>query len=141
MDKKSRNIVGLTTLLVIIIALGVSVFYPSSEEFTSNEENVEVIEKEDVVVMSVIVEGEDIEGSPIRFEANEEQSVMDYMIENFDLEGSEEGFVTEIEGYEQDEAEGLYWLYYVNEEMPSVGAGEYNPVNGDSIEWELEKLE
>ena len=31
-----------------------------------------------------------------------------------------------------------FWSFYVNDQMASVGAGSYNSVAGDKIEWKLE---
>lgn len=33
-----------------------------------------------------------------------------------------------------------YWAFYVNGKLASEGAGTYKAVNGDKIEWRLEKL-
>ena len=62
------------------------------------------------------------------------------MEENYDMD-AEDGFVQSIEGHEQDEDEGLFWMYYINEEMAEVGAGEYEPQNNDQVEWKLESFE
>ena len=37
--------------------------------------------------------------------------------------------------------DGKYWLYYVNSQAATVGAGEYLLVPGDEISWRLEKGE
>jgi hypothetical protein len=34
-----------------------------------------------------------------------------------------------------------YWMYYVNGEMPSVGADAYELVDGDSVEWKYTALD
>jgi hypothetical protein len=33
-----------------------------------------------------------------------------------------------------------FWAFYVNGQMATVGAGSYNAVDGDKIEWKLENL-
>lgn len=67
-------------------------------------------------------------------------TVMDALNENYDVV-AEEGFVSSIEGNEQDADAGRYWMFYVNDEMPSVGAAEYEIEEGDFIEWRLEDSE
>ncbi len=34
--------------------------------------------------------------------------------------------------------EGKYWLFYVNGEMPTLGADQYITATGDSVEWKLQ---
>jgi hypothetical protein len=55
----------------------------------------------------------------------------------FEEEG---GFVTSINGVSQDATANMYWIYYVNGEMPAVGAGEYIVQDGDEITWKLESF-
>ena len=52
----------------------------------------------------------------------------------------EDGMMTELEGIKQDEKEGQYWMYYVNDEMADVGIGDYVPKAGDEIEFRFEKM-
>jgi hypothetical protein len=37
--------------------------------------------------------------------------------------------------------DGKYWQYYVNEDIPMVGADKYLVTNGDYIEWRFEVIE
>lgn len=50
----------------------------------------------------------------------------------------EEGFFSSIESHEQNLKANRYWLYYVNDEMASVGSAKYQLEEGDVIEWRLE---
>ena len=34
--------------------------------------------------------------------------------------------------------DGKYWQYYVNEDIPMIGADKYIVTNGDYIEWRFE---
>lgn len=45
-------------------------------------------------------------------------------------------FVTTINGVEQTDSE--FWLFYINNEPASVGAGDYVTNEGDDVEWRLE---
>jgi len=103
----------------------------SNNENSSSEENAEA-----TATINVTVEGEEVANQEITFE--EGDVLLDVMDENFEMEYSSEGFVNSIEGHEQNEDEGLYWLFNVNDEMPSVGAGEYELNESDQVEWNLE---
>jgi hypothetical protein len=48
--------------------------------------------------------------------------------------------VIAINGLAQNGSTGMYWSFYVNGQMASVGAGSYNSVTGDKIEWKLESF-
>ncbi|MBU7014499.1 MAG: DUF4430 domain-containing protein [Theionarchaea archaeon] len=52
----------------------------------------------------------------------------------------EGGFVTSINGIEQNPSENIYWIYYVNGELGQVGAADYVVEEGDEITWKLEKF-
>ncbi|HSK17484.1 MAG TPA: DUF4430 domain-containing protein [Gaiellaceae bacterium] len=51
------------------------------------------------------------------------------------------GFVTEIEGVEQNADEQLAWLVYVNGAMAEVGAAEITVAEGDVHWWDLHDWE
>jgi len=46
--------------------------------------------------------------------------------------------VTAIDG--KKSGDGQYWAFYINGELASVGAGEYQTQSSDLIEWRLESL-
>jgi hypothetical protein len=50
------------------------------------------------------------------------------------------GFVTSINGVDQDTTANKYWIYEVNGEMVQVGAGDYRVQDGDEITWKLESF-
>jgi hypothetical protein len=55
-----------------------------------------------------------------------------------EVESSEFGdYVTSIDGLGAD-SDSEYWAFYVNGEPAAVGAGSYQAVEGDEIEWRLE---
>ena len=145
MVKKNKKIVSFSVLTVLLIAMVLGFLFSDTQDFMSgmdNQEETEQIDiKESLATIAVFSNESEIEGSPVEIDVDHEMDVLAYMVENFSVEGADEGFITSIEGIEQDESEGLYWLYYVNEEMPSVGAGEYIVEDGDLIEWKLESFE
>lgn len=134
----------LTTLLfsgVLLVGCGKRTAEKPAETDGTETENVETVTEEKVVTVAIYVDGESVDDLEKEIAIEEEESVLDIMDEYYDIDGAEEGFITAIEGYEQDDAEGLYWMYYVNEEMAPVGAADYIPEEADVIEWKLEKFE
>lgn len=134
----------LATLLfsgVLLVGCGNQATDASTEAGATDTESVEVVAEEKVVTVAVYVDGEFIEDLGKEVTVEEEQSVLEIMDEYYDINGADEGFISAIEGYEQDDSEGLYWLYYVNDEMAEVGAADYIPELADEIQWKLEKFE
>lgn len=93
--------------------------------------------EENVITIDIVIEGETVADLSKEVVAPEGMFLLDIMEENYEIEATEEGFMTAIEGQAQDTDAGMYWLYYVNDEMPSVGAAEYVPELADHIEWRL----
>lgn len=90
--------------------------------------------------IDVVVEGEEIADLSQEVTVDEGTYLLDVMHENYDIE--EEGdFISSIAGYQQDTANGFYWLYYINDESAEVGVAEYIPAEADQIEWRLESFE
>lgn len=62
---------------------------------------------------------------------------------NFTLEIKSYDFgdlVEGINGIKGDTATGFYWSFYVNDEMATIGAGDYVVQEGDRIAWKYQKL-
>lgn len=142
MEKKLYG--RLATLLfsgVLLVGCGNQAAEAPVETDAAESESVEVVAEEKEVSVAIYVDGESVEDLEKELAVEEEQSVLEIMDEYYDIDGAEEGFISAIEGYEQDDAEGLYWMYYVNQEMAEVGAADYIPEETDTIEWKLEKFE
>ena len=56
----------------------------------------------------------------------------------YDIVDEGAGFLSSINGNEHDMDAERYWLFYVNDDMASVGAADYEIEEGDVIEWKLE---
>lgn len=114
---------------------------PDTEEVETSE-NAGNEEATDEVTFSVdiVVEGEAVADLSEEITAPEGMYLLESMKDAYDLE-EDGGFISEIEGYEQDADEGIYWLYYVNGESAEVGAADYAPEEADQIEWRLEGFE
>ena len=62
--------------------------------------------------------------------------LLDAMKENMEIDETD-GFINSINGVEQSEKENKFWIYTVNGEQVTVGAGEYELLDGDQVVWEL----
>jgi hypothetical protein len=69
--------------------------------------------------------------------SQEGQNLLEIMEENYDLI-AKDGFISVIEGHEQNEKEGKYWLYTINGQEATVGAADYIIEDQDVIVWNLD---
>lgn len=67
---------------------------------------------------------------------NADSTVITVLREKVQVEESK-GFITAIDGVKQDESANKFWLYKLNGEMASKGAGEQELKDGDKIYFEL----
>lgn len=116
----------------------------TSAEDTGTEDTTETEEATDAdeidVSFDIVIDGEAVADLSKEVTVPEGTYVMDVMHEEYDIV-DEGGFLSAIEGYEQDEDAGRYWMYYVNDESAEVGAAEYELEADDQVEWRLEDLE
>lgn len=73
-------------------------------------------------------------------ELQPETTLLDAMENQYEVIDND-GFITSIAGYEQDEEENAYWMYEINGEMAQIGAAEYIVEDGDQITWNLKPSE
>lgn len=68
--------------------------------------------------------------------------LMDVLKDNFTIETSPDGsFITSIEGIEANDKEKKAWMYFVNDEMATVGAKEYKLNSNDKVVFDLQSWE
>ena len=95
---------------------------------------------EEVTVMVTIqVDGKAVVEN-VELKAHEGDMLLDIMKEQFDVE-EKDGFVTAIEGHQQDEAANKFWMFDINGEMAPVGAAEFKVSDQDNVLWKLEAFE
>lgn len=81
-----------------------------------------------------------VEDQTKEIKVEEGLSVMDIMKENYSLQTQYDGtFISGIDDVVADE--NNFITFNINGEMSMVGAGDYFPVNGDSIEFKLTPLQ
>lgn len=67
-------------------------------------------------------------------EAKVDQTVMDVLKANYEVKETD-GFITAIDGLEQDEAAKKYWMFKVNGEVAPKAANQIKVKDGDKIEF------
>lgn len=128
----------LTTGLVLT---GCATDTTDAPEDTSSADVESVEEAEEITAtIDIVIDGESLADLSKEVTVPEGTYLLDVMHEEYDVV-DDGGFLSSIGGYEQDVAAERYWMYYTNDEMPSVGAAEYELEEGDQIEWRLEDSE
>ncbi len=109
-----------------------------SSELVPSE--VEVAKTEQYSTSIVIQEeGKVLSNISKEIKVEEGQNLLEIMKENYEVT-AKDGFISVIEGYEQDEKEGKYWLYTINGEQATVGAADYELEDKDVIVWNLDGM-
>jgi len=126
--KKKSNI--LVTIAVALLALAV-ILYVSDRDMN------QIFTSEDTKEVTVMIYADDEELANDTLEVTDDMTLMAIMEDNYDLTVSDIGFVESIEGVEQSEDDGLFWVYEANEEMVNESAEDFIPEDGDTILWEL----
>ncbi|SES81336.1 protein of unknown function [Oceanobacillus limi] len=128
-----------TLLLVVGIVTGCGSDTPKQEESSNNtnqnSSNSAEVEEAITIVISTDEGEEVISNESIAIE--EGDILMDVMKENYDIE-EEGGFIHSIDGIAPEEGEEKAWMYFVNDEMASVGADEYELTPGEEINFDLQ---
>ncbi len=125
-----KLLILLTVLLVCIAALTACAEEPQNDGATQGPRYAGII-------ISDYVNGGQLANTRVEL-AEDETTVLD-LLEKVCAENSltleaEGGFVTRVGDIEQDTANNLSWIYYVNDEMPYVGMDEYQLANEDIVE-------
>jgi len=113
----------------------------TNNQIETEDNNAQSEENEEEHVSITISEddGEEVHAEE-EVDVEEGAILMDVLKENFDIE-EDDGFITAIDGIENDEEEGKYWMYDVNDEMAQVGADEFELSPGDDVVFDLQVAE
>lgn len=106
---------------------------------TATENDIQSEESEEETIHLVISDDEEIL-SDETIEVEEDDILLDILNEHYDVV-EDDGFITTIDGVEQNEEEGKFWMYDVNGEMAPVGANELELTPGDEVEFKLQLAE
>ena len=135
--KKTNNLI-LSLLMAGILVTGCGVS-ETQDKTNSSEKQVEssIIQEESKEVsatIKVVVAGKEMDN--LELAVDNGVILLDAMKENMEIEETD-GFINSINGIEQSEKENKFWVYTVNDEQVTVGAGEYELSDGDQVVWEL----
>ncbi|MGT2682403.1 DUF4430 domain-containing protein [Streptococcus porci] len=66
-------------------------------------------------------------------------TIMDLLKANYEVT-EKDGFITAIDGQEQDEKEGIYWMFDLNGELAPKAADQIELNDGDTVEFYQKKF-
>lgn len=123
----------ISIILTVVVLVGCAVI---GQQYVVNKKTAsESITESKTINVTITVENQIKE-----IKAEEGLSVMDIMKENYDLQTQYDGtFISGIDDIVADETNFI--AFNVNGEMSMVGASDYYPVSGDSIEFKLTPLQ
>lgn len=116
----------------------------TTQEAASSEKISSAVESQQKETLTVVVsleqDGKTVEDATKELEVNEGITVLALLNEQYEVV-EKAGFIVSVDGIEQDEEAGKYWMYEVNDEEPTVGAAEYVVKDGDQVKWFLNALQ
>ena len=127
----------LSLLIASLFLVGCTTIDSSSNTQTLEESNIEQAQTLEITIQLKINDASDQQKE---ISAKEGTTALDALKQAYDVKESD-GFVTEIDGYANDEATQTYWMYEVNGEMAEVGAGDYLLTDQDTMTWTLETIQ
>ncbi|MBR7927783.1 DUF4430 domain-containing protein [Aerococcaceae bacterium zg-ZUI334] len=92
------------------------------------------------ITINITVDGEPIENSPFTLNVNDGDTLLDVMKAQLDIV-EKDGFISSINGHEQNAQENKWWLFDYNGQMSEVGAADVKLKDGDQIDWKLAPFE
>ncbi|MBK0348493.1 DUF4430 domain-containing protein [Aerococcaceae bacterium zg-ZJ1578] len=92
------------------------------------------------ITINITVDGEPIENSPFTLKVNDGDTLLDVMKAQLDII-EKDGFISSINGHEQNAQENKWWLFDYNGQMSEVGAADVKLKDGDQIDWKLAPFE
>ncbi|SHN20122.1 DUF4430 domain-containing protein [Gracilibacillus kekensis] len=123
--KKITQILSIIVLTILLAACG-------EDEAITEEVNVQI---------TITDQTSDTQISNENITVESETTLLTVLEENYNVEVSEEGFLTAIEGHQQNIEEKHYWMYEINGEMANVGIADYEVKDEDHITFDLKATE
>ena len=111
----------------------------SNTRVSTNESSQELAEDEVRITISIDHGTEHVNEKSISIE--EGDILLNVLEENFFIESDDSDFITSIERVEASDEEKTAWMYTVNGEMATVGAGDYELSPGDEVVFDLQSWE
>ena len=88
---------------------------------------------------TIVLQEDDKEISSKEVTFTDDDSLYDVMKNNFELE-DDDGFITSIDGHEQDEKAQKYWTFTINDKEIMKGAKEVSLKSGDKVDFSLAEM-
>ncbi|MBR3120747.1 DUF4430 domain-containing protein [Oceanobacillus profundus] len=108
---------------------------------TNNSSQSEEVAEDSVRITISINEGEEYVTEEV-IQIEEGDILMDVMEENFYIETAHDGqYITSIERVAASDEEKTAWMFFVNDEMATVGASDYELSPGDVVVFDLQPWE
>jgi|GEM_PF-1122524 len=134
---KSKKLIAVAVSLVVAALLAVSIFITSDGIKTQDRGFEKIESSSDKAEIKFLEEGQKVQHS-----GREGYSALDALKLLTDVETKKTDFgpfVISINNVSANQDEE-FWAFYVNGEMANEGASTYMTVDGDEIEWRLEKI-
>lgn len=133
---KKLNFLFASAILVVLLVVGLwtrglASNTPSTAD-QDHEIHMVILTHDEETVTEVVNETVDIAS---------DTTLMELMQQHYDIIVTEDGFIESIEGFEQQPADNLYWLYEANGDRVNEGAETFIPEDNDTITWELKPYE
>lgn len=146
-EKKMKSLLRLFTVIVVLtllVACGDEDSTNSSQQKEGQNSASEQSEQNEQSIVHITLsedkEAKVLEEKDVKIEDGD--ILLDVMKENFDVEVQEGGFISSINGINDDEGTlKKAWMFYVNGEMAMVGAGEVELKDGDEILFDFQSWE
>lgn len=121
-------------ILTYLILIVMSIFLVACNSDSSSEEEIQIkITLYDEVNDSTIASDE--------FDAKDGQILQEVLEANYEVEVQQGGFITSIEGHQQNEADSIFWVYEVNGEEVHEAASNYELQENDDVLFKLMQFE
>ncbi|GAB2574302.1 DUF4430 domain-containing protein [Gracilibacillus alcaliphilus] len=128
----------ITVLLLGLAACG----NPDTTNQSENSDSANEAVEEVTISLTITDQTTDTVIGDEEYTVEEGTDLLTVIEENYDqVEVTDDGFLTSIEGHQQDVDNNIYWLYQVNGEDGTVGMAEYEAREQDKISINLQSLE
>lgn len=133
-----KKIISGIVLAISLVGLAACTNDTKTESTASTTQSTSMSEAtEQQATITIQEDGKDISSKTIEFKDGE--SVYDALKNNFSIE-DKDGFITKIDGKEQDQSANKYWMYTINGEDASKGAKDIQLKAGDKIIFNLSAM-
>ncbi|MDH6365441.1 hypothetical protein M2139_002444 [Enterococcus sp. PF1-24] len=136
MKKSIKNLVMLGAL---VLTLGACQNNQANQETVKDSTEISSTVAEEKITVTLEIKTEDSADTLENLKVSADENLLAILEENAEVV-AEDGFITSINGVEQDAAAGYYWTFTINDEWGEKGANETFLENGDKVVFSYGKL-